>query len=447
MGQNFLEFAKTGLYKAKLNGADHAELFVVKSRSFEVELKNNYIDEMKQSESNGVGLRVLKDGRMGFSFSSDFRTTALDKMITQAITNSHYSDKDDDLSFPIPVGKYPQPQFYDGTINKISLEEKLDLARETTKYAETFDNRVKQVERSCYEDGQVELWIANSNGVFLHQMGNYCGLACLALGEENGQQESGYGMDSHVRYSTLSPKLAGEMAAKRAVQMLGAAKINSGKIDLVLDPLIAAEIIGLISSCFSGEAVRKKKTFLVGKLDTAVASSQLTIVDDGTMDYKLGSAAFDGEGVPTQRTVLVENGVLKQYLYDTVSAKKAGTISTGNAIRGSYKGTPHIGTTNYYIQAGNTTPEQLISEISYGLYITDIMGAHTANVISGDFSLGASGILIEQGKLTRPVRGITIAGNFQQLLQQVNGIGNDLTFFGGQGAPTIRIADIVISGK
>ena len=447
MGQNFLEFAKTGLYKAKQNGADHAELFVVKSRSFEAELKNNRIDEMKQAESSGVGLRVIKDGRAGFSFSSDFRSTALDKMVIQAITNSRYSDKDEALYFPVPEKQYPQPHFYDGTVNKIPLEEKLDLARETEQYAKQYDTRVKQVERSCYEDGQVEMWIANSNGLLLHQMGNYSGLACLAMGEQNGQQESGYGMDTQVRYTGLSPKLAGEMAAKRAVQLLGAEKIDSGKMDLVLEPMIAAEIFGLISSCFSGEAIRKKKSFLAEKLGKAVASSQLTIIDDGTLDYHLGSASFDGEGVPAQRTVLVENGILQQYLYDSVAARKAGTKSTGNGMRGGYKGTPHIGTTNYYVEAGTIAPSQLISEISYGVYITDIMGAHTANVVSGDFSLGASGILIEHGNLIRPVKGITIAGNFQQLMQQISGIGSDLTFFGSQGAPSIRISDIAVSGK
>lgn len=447
MKHNFLEFAKTGLYKAKQNGADHAELFVVNSRSFEVELKNNRIDDMKQAESSGVGLRVIKDGRAGFSFSSDFRSTALDKMVMQAVNNSRYSDKDDALCFPGPAKTYPQPTFYDGTVHKISLNEKLDLARETAHYAEEFDSRVSQVERSCYEDGEVEMWIANSNGVFLHQLGNYCGLSCLALGAQNGEQQSGYGMDSGIRYTGLSPKLAGEMAARRAVQMLGAVQIDSGKMDLVLDPMIAAQILGIISSCFSGEAVRKKKSFLAEKIDTQVASSQLTIIDDGTMDYHLGTASFDGEGVPVQRTVLVENGILKQYLYDTVSAQKAGTVSTGNAMRGGYKGTPHIGTTNYYAAPGSQTPTQLVNEVSYGIYITDIMGAHTANAVSGDFSFGASGILIENGQLTKPVRGITIAGNFQHLLQQINGVGNDLTFFGSQGAPTIRIADIAVSGK
>ena len=447
MGQQFLEFAKTGLYKAKQQGADHAELFVLKSRAFEAELKNNAIDEMKQAENNGIGLRVIKDGRTGFSFSSDFRSTALDKMVTQAITNSSYSDKDADLCFPTPYAHYAQPHFYDGTIKQISLEEKLDLAREVTHYAAQFDSRVKQVERSCYEDGEVEMWLANSNGIVMHQLGNYCGLSCLALGEANGEQQSGYGMSSGVRYDSLSPKQAGEMAADRAVRMLGATQIDSGRMDLVLDPMIGMQILGIISACFSGEAVRKQKSFLAGKIGQQVASPQLTIVDDGTLDYRLGSSSFDGEGVPTQRTVLLEDGVLKGYLYDTVSAKKANTVSTGNGMRGGYKSTPHIGTTNYFTLAGAHTPESLIGAVTYGVYITDIMGAHTANVVSGDFSFGASGILIEQGKLTVPVRGITIAGNFQQLLQQVNGVGNDLTFYGGQGAPTIRIADVAVSGR
>ena len=447
MEQGFLKFAKTGLHKAKQLGADHVELFVMKSRNFEAEIKNNRIDEMKQSESSGVGVRILKDGRFGFSFSSDFRATSLDKMVMQAITNSNYSDKDDTLRFPSPAGDYSKPAIFDEGLSKVSLEEKLDLARETTRYAQAFDTRVKQIERSCYEDGEIELWIANSNGIYQHQAGNYCGLACLALGEENGEMQSGYGMNSAVRYCDLNPKDAGEMAANRAVRLIGAKQIASGKMDLVLEPLIAMQIMGIISSCFSGDAVRKKKSFLAGKIDTCVASNQLTVVDDGTLDYRLGSGSFDGEGVPTQRTILLEKGVLKQYLYDTASALKDHAQSTGNGMRGGYKGTPHIGTTNYYVEAGFMSPEQLVNEVSYGVYITEIMGAHTANIVSGDFSFGASGILIEHGTFTHPVRGITIAGNFQNLLQQINGIGNDLVFYGGQGAPTIRISDITVSGK
>ena len=206
------------------------------------------------------------------------------------------------------------------------------------------------------------------------------------------------------------------------------------------------QILGIISACFSGEAVQKQKSFLAGKLGQLVASKELTLIDDGTLPNRLGSASFDGEGTATQRTILLENGVLQNYLYDCLSAAKANTVSTGNGMRSSYKGVPHVGCSNYYLAAGNQSPEELVAAVRRGIYVTEILGAHTSNPVSGDFSFGASGILIEKGKLVRPVRGITIAGNFQKLLQKVNGVANDLTFYGSQGAPTIRIADIAVSG-
>ncbi len=446
MGNHFLEFAKTGLSKAKKMGADHAELFVIKNRSQEVEIKDDCLDQIKQSESQGVGLRVIKGNRQGFSFSSDFRSSALDKMVSQAIANSTYNDEEPALRFPERSIRYPHLDLFDTDMGNRSLEEKIELARSAAKYAEDFDPCVNQIERSGYEEGDVEIWLANTNGVSLHQKGNYCGLFCLALSEKNGEQQSGYGMDSCIAYRELSAKKTGKMAGRRAVQLLGAAPVASGVMDLVLEPMITAQMLGIIASCFSGEAVLKKKSILAGKIGEQVASSVLTLIDDGTLPSRLGSASFDGEGTPSQKTVLLENGILKNYLYDCLSAAKAGTVSTGNGIRGTYKGTPHIGTSNYYLQGGDLTPEQLIGSVERGIYVTEILGAHTANPVSGDFSFGASGILIEHGRFSRPVRGITIAGNFQKLLQKVSGVANDLTFYGSQGAPTIRIAEIAVSG-
>ena len=446
MGFDFLKFAKTGLQKAKMMGADQAELFVVKNRSMEVEMKDGSIDEIKQSDSQGVGLRVIKGNRQGFSFSSDFRSTALDKMVTQAIANSNYNDVDKDLCFPSYRGEYPQLDLYDTSLAQHTMDEKLELARETARQAEQWDARVSRIERSGYEEGEMELWLGNSNGLMQYQNGTYCGLFCLALGEQNGEQQSGYGMHSSIGFAELSPQLAGQMGGKRAVQLLGATQIESGVMDLVLEPLIAMQIMGIISACFSGEAVRKNKSFLAGQLEQMVAGAEVTLIDDGCMPGHLGSASFDDEGTPAQKTVLVENGMLKHYLYDCLSAAKAGTTSTGNGVRSSYKGTPHIGTTNYYLAGGQYTPGQLLQAVDRGIYVTEIMGAHTANPVSGNFSFGASGILIEHGQLTRPVRGITIAGNFQQLLQQIRGVGNDLTFYSSHGAPTVRIEKISVSG-
>ena len=447
MENQFLEFARSGLAKARQMGADHAEVFVVKNRSQEIEIKDDSLDQIKQSESQGVGLRVIKGNRQGFSFSSDFRSSAVDKMVTQAIANSTYNDEEPALYFPEQGRYYPQPDLYDAATGAHTMEEKIELAKETARQAKLYDSRVKSIERSGYEEGEIEMWLANSHGLSLYQKGSFCGLFALALSEQDGEQQSGYGMNSCISYRDLSPEEAGKMAGRRAVQLLGASQVKSGVMDLVLEPLIAMQMMGIISSCFSGEAVLKNKSFLAGKLGEVVASRELTLIDDGTMPGRLGSASFDGEGTAAQRTVLLENGVLKNYLYDCLSAKKAGAVSTGNGMRGSYKGVPHIGTSNYYLEAGSLSPEQLIGSVEKGIYVTEILGAHTANPVSGDFSFGASGILIEHGKLGHPVRGITIAGNFQQLLQKISGIGSDLTFYGSQGAPTIRISDISVSGK
>ena len=447
MENQFLEFARSGLAKARQMGADHAEVFVVKNRSQEIEIKDDSLDQIKQSESQGVGLRVIKGNRQGFSFSSDFRSSAVDKMVTQAIANSTYNDEEPALYFPEQGRYYPQPDLYDAATGAHTMEEKIELAKETARQAKLYDSRVKSIERSGYEEGEIEMWLANSHGLSLYQKGSFCGLFALALSEQDGEQQSGYGMNSCISYRDLSPEEAGKMAGRRAVQLLGASQVKSGVMDLVLEPLIAMQMMGIISSCFSGEAVLKNKSFLAGKLGEVVASRELTLIDDGTMPGRLGSASFDGEGTAAQRTVLLENGVLKNFLYDCLSAKKAGAVSTGNGMRGSYKGVPHIGTSNYYLEAGSLSPEQLIGSVEKGIYVTEILGAHTANPVSGDFSFGASGILIEHGKLSHPVRGITIAGNFQQLLQKISGIGSDLTYYGSQGAPTIRITDISVSGK
>ena len=448
---DFVTFSKDCFRKSEKLGVSQTEVFLLNSRTLEVELKEDQLDQIKQSENMGIGIRVIKDQRQGFAFSSDLRVDALERMLDQATANSRYSDENPALHFPQWIHDYPQLNLYDEEINRHTLDEKIELARDAARYAKSCDGMnggtIARVERSGYEEGDVEVWIANSNGLLQNQTGSCCGLFCLAVGEKDGEQQSGYGMHSSVSYYDLSAKEAGCMAGSRALQMLGATSVESGVMDLLLDPYVAAQMMGILSSCFSGEAVLKNKSFLAGKLGQQVASSSLTLIDDGLMMGGLGSGIFDGEGTPMQRTVLLQDGVLTNYLYDCVSARKAGTVSTGNGMRSSYKGVPHIGTSNYYLAPGKYSREELIGSVNRGVYVTEIMGAHTANPVSGDFSFGASGILVENGQLTRPVRGITIAGNFQQLLQKINGVGRDLTFFGSKGAPTVRIEDISVSGR
>lgn len=447
MADSLTGFMQTFLNKAHSLGADAAEFYLLRSKDMDIQIKNAKVEETKLAENQGIGVRVIKNNRLGFSFSADFTQQSLDKMLHQAITNAAYNDPDPYLALPTMTAVYPKLAIYDETITKHSLEEKIALAVTAEQTAKTYDKRIERVERSGYEDGETEIWIANSNGLYGYQKGGYCGIYCMALASDGASSQSGYGMDINIYYDKLSAQKAGEMAAKRAAQLLGAGTIATQTADLVLDPQIAVQIMGIISAGFSGEAVLKGRSLFNHKHNQPIASSLVTIVDDGLLEGGLGTMPFDGEGVATQTTLLVENGVLKNYLYNTRSANEAGTLSTGNGLRGSFKGTPSIGTTNYYVKAGVETVQSLINRVEKGLYVTEILGAHTANTISGDFSFGASGIWIEKGRFQKPVRGLTIAGNFKDLLQKIDGVANDLTFFGANGAPTIKIAQIMIGGE
>lgn len=447
MDQEFKKFVAAGMNKAKSLGVSDVEFYIVKNKALELEVKGGQIQDTKLAESQGIGVRVIKEQRLGFSCSSDFSTTALDKMLVQAVTNASYNDRDEANVLPCEQQNYRTFDIYDPTIGQRSLADKKAMAIATEDAALAADSRVLRVERAGYEEGESQIWIANSNGLNGYQQGTYCGVYALALGSDGSAQQSGHGMDVAIRYGQVSPEKAGKMAARRAVHLLGAKQVKTQTAALVLEPYVAAQLLGIIASSFSGEAMLKARSMFMGKLGSPIASEHITLIDDGTLTDGLGTASFDGEGVCCSRTVLVEDGVLQNLLYDTHTARKAGTESTGNGLRGSYKGTPGICTTNYYLAPGTVSEQQMISQAERGLYVTEILGAHTANAISGDFSLGASGIWIEKGRLVGPVRGLTIAGNFKELLLKVECVADNLTFYGTSGAPSILVSGMTISGE
>lgn len=447
MDLQFKRFVESGMQKAAKLGVSDVEFFVMKHKAMELEVKQGELKDSKLAEEQGIGVRVIKEQRLGFSYSSDFSTTALDKMLHQAVVNAGYNDRDAANHFPESQPRYRELALYDETLARRSLADKKQLAIAVEETALQIDARVVRIERAGYEEGESEIWIANSNGLEGYQRGSYCGVYALALGSDGQAQESGSGSDIAIYYDELSPQKAGRLTAERAVRLLGAKPVKTQVADLVLDPYVTMQMMGIIAAAFSGEAVLKGRSLFNGKMNHPIASSLVTLVDDGTLDNRLGSAPFDGEGVCCQRTVLVEDGVLKNMLYDTHTACQAETISTGNGLRGSYKGTPSIQTTNYYLAAGELTEAQLINQVEAGLYVTEILGAHTVNAISGDFSLGAAGIWIEKGRLTRPVRGVTIAGNLKTLLLKITAVADNLTFQGSVGAPTICVGQMTISGE
>jgi PmbA protein len=259
--------------------------------------------------------------------------------------------------------------------------------------------------------------------------------------------EYGFGLDYVKKFKDLDPVKIGKEAAHRACQLLGAKVIKSQKIPLVLDPEIAAELLEVLVSPLTAEAVQKGKSLFLGKLEKSAAADKLTVIDHGRMENGLGTVPFDDEGVPTQETRLIEKGILKNYLFNTYTANKGGAKSTGNASRASFMSTPDTGPTNLYISPGSRGPKSIVSSVKKGLYVTRVMGIHTANPISGDFSFGAAGIMIENGEKTHAVRGITMAGNLIEILMHIEEAGSDLRFFGSVGSPSLLIGGVSVSGS
>lgn len=438
--------AKELVEKAAASGAHQAEVYISKGKELTIEVANGQVEALKNAEEHGLGIRVLVDHRLGYAYTSDFSPAALEATLTQAIKNAEKTHPDPHYRLPDPVIDHRELELYDPEITATSIEHKINLALAIEKAAREYDPRVKITENCTYQDSQYQVILANSQGILCSYQGAYCGCYAYVVAEEDEDAQTGFGMQFDLKIAALDPIKVGKEAAAKAVRMLNASHIKTQKAPVVFDPYVATNFLGVLAPALSADAVQKGKSLFAGKVGQPVCSSLINIVDDGALPGGLMSAPFDGEGVSTGRTVLVERGVLKGYLHNTYTAAKDGVSSTGNAVR-SFKSTPEVGTTNFYIEPGNVSKEELLAGIEQGFYVTEVMGMHTANPISGDFSVGASGLWIENGRLTRPVRGVAIAGNLMHLFQSVDCVADDLTFFVGRGSPTIRIKEMTISGS
>lgn len=447
MTLEFKSVAEGVVQKARKLGADQAEAFLIKSKDLTIDVSGGNVETLKLAEDRGLGVRVFRGGRVGFAYTSDLADSAVDEIIHQAIHNSDKTSADAFHKMPEPTDKYAKLDLYDPQIFNVPEQDKIEFAKTIEAKARAYDKRIAITERSSYFDAEYEIFIANSMGVNAGYKGGYCGCYADVVAEENGDNQTGFALKMSLKFADLDPDIIGREAAEKAVRKLGAQTVGTQRAVVVFDPYVATSFLGVIAPGLSAESVQKGMSLFRGKTGKAVASDKITIIDNGALEGGIASAPFDGEGVPTSRNVLIDKGELKGFLHNTRTAAKDGVQSTGNGTRSSFKSTPEVGTTNFYIDPGTTTVEDLLGDITTGLYVTDVMGMHTANPISGDFSVGAAGIWIENGKLTKAVRGVAIAGNIIDLMKEIEGVGNDLTFFGGKGSPTLRISKMTISGS
>ncbi len=428
-------------------GTDGYEISFGSSRNVSIEVKEQKIDTFKCSTPVGVSIRVLKSGGMGFSYSTSMDDSALSGMVENAVVGALNQTPDPVNCFPLPL-EYPVIDgLYDETLSSVAEQEKIKRAMDLERLALNADPRVRRVRKAHYGESEYEVWIKNSRGVAGRYRGTSVSCSVSAVAEEGDDSQMGWDFGFSNFFSGIGVETVAANAASKALDLLGARKIPTMRCPVVLDNYVASEILEVLAPSFLADSIQKGKSMLAGRLGKDIFSCVLRIRDDGTLPGGTATAPFDAEGVPQQDTLLVENGCLRAFLYDTYSARKDGTTSTGNAARGGVKSPPRMGVSNFFIENGTVSRSEMVRSIDRGVLLTGVMGMHTANPISGDFSVGATGIYIDHGGLSFPVKGIAIAGNILDMFSNVVVVGDDIRFYGGVGSPSLKIGALDISGS
>lgn len=440
-------FAGDIVAQARKLGADEADVFIQKGRESEVTTRKHNVESIKESRSAGYGLRVFSKGRLGFCFSSDFSLQSMISSAETAISLAEAASADEFNGLPETNGdtEAQNLDLYDERILELRVQEKIDSCLSLEQAAFDFDSRVTNSEGAGFYDGDTTTVISNSRGLVRKYRSTYCYMSCRPVAEQNGKMQSGWWLSYSRHLADLdSPQEVGTIAAERAVRMLGARVPGTSKVPVVFDNVTGSSLLYGVLEALDGDAVFKKASFLAGKLDGTLGAPGLTIVDDGSMRRGLSSAPFDGEGLSTGRHEVISKGILNAFIYDSYTARKAGAKPTANAQR-SPSSLPAIGSFNFYMQKGSQTRDEIIGSVKNGLLLTALMG-FGANPVTGDYSLGGSGLWIEDGDLAYPVEGLTVASNMLDMLKNIELIGDDLKFMGPVSSPTYRVNGMTISG-
>jgi PmbA protein len=446
MNYDYKKLAETLVKKCLNKGANAAEIYIEKERNLNIQIRNGEPETIEENTSHGVGFRVFVKDRMAFSHCNDFSDNALDLAIDHAIALAGNTTPDKNNILPTEKGFTDVKDLYDPTINLISIDKKIDLAIEVEKHA-LKDSRITKSAGAEYSENEVEIVLSNSNGLLKNAKTQRCSLEVSVVAEKDEQKSAGSERCSRRFWKDLkSPEAIAQKAAKEAYEMLDPRMVKTQKASVIFDPDAAHAILGGILVAVNGERVLQGASFLAKKLNQKVASDLVTIIDDGTRAKGLDSRPFDGEGVPTQYRKILENGILKGFMYNTITAKRAGVKSTGNASREDFKSLPDIGAHNFYMAVGKSSPEDIIKSTKNGLLLKEVTG-YGINPVNGNFSGGASGFWIENGKIAFPVKGLTIAGTAEKMLMGIDMVGTDLDLDRRFTAPTFRIKEMQVGGE
>ncbi len=440
---------------ARRAGASQVDVLVVEGDDREVRVRGDEIEFVKQAQGRGLGIRALVDAKEGRQTSivstSDLARDAIDRMAEEAVALARATAPDPTAGLPDGgfATEIPDLALFDPKDRNVSLEARIDDARRAEQAARSFDPRIDNSEGSQASSGHARVVYGNSAGFLGAYESASHGLFSEPLARDGDSMQRDYWMTSGRRLRDLEDAaVVGRKAAERAIRRLGGKRVPTCEVPVIFDAMTAPSLIGQLASCLSGYSIYRESSFLAGKLGELIADESVTIIDDALLPGGLGSKPFDGEGQPTRRNVLVENGRLQTWLLDTYAGRKLGMASTGSAARGTGSA-PRVGTTNLWLEPSDATSgatlEAMIAELDRGLLVTELIGMGF-NPTTGDYSRGAAGLWIEKGEIVHPVEEITIAGNLGDMFGQIDRIGCELIRYGRTASPPLRIAQMTIAG-
>ncbi|HEV8524213.1 MAG TPA: TldD/PmbA family protein [Terriglobales bacterium] len=449
LGTDLKELATDAVRRAMEGGATAAEAVAREASEFSTVVRLGQVETLKESGASSMGLRVFFGQRAASTYTSDLSPAGIQQMLSAALELARITSEDPHAGLPEPgqLGAISGDlDLYYEDVYSLPSEERIAYARRAEEAALQHDPRIRNSEGGSFDAAVGHRVLANSHGFVGEYRRSYCSVAAVPIAEDNGSMERDFWYSVARSLGRLdSPEHVGRVAAQRALRRLGARKVKTQRVPVVFDPMVARSLLENVFEAVNGDAIYRGASFLAGKLGEPVAGENVTVVDDGTLPGGFGTSPFDDEGVPTQRTVVIERGVLKSYLLNAYAARKLGLKTTGNAARG-LAGTPGIGVGNFFFEQGTKTPQEIIAEVRDGLYLTEFLG-FGVNLVTGDFSRGAAGMWIVNGELAYPVHEITVAGNLREMLNNISVIGNDLEFRGSVAAPTLRIDGLTVAGE
>jgi PmbA protein len=427
------------------------EVYVARGDETEIRAYDGEVESLTSATSAGIGIRVVVDHKLGFAWAGSLDPSVLEETLAEARDNASFATADEHVALAVPDGVPAVPvDLWDEGLASVPTTDKVALALALEAQARSADPHIRQVDHADYGDGSVEMALVSTTGIRAATRKTSGFISVGVIAGEGEASQTGGGFSVSRGFDGLDPDKATNDAVTRAVRLLGATKGPSGRTTVVFDRRVATTLLSVVSSALSGEAVAKGRSFFAGRIGEQVGGVGLTLVDDPTDPRAYGAAAYDAEGLACRRNVLIDSGVLRSFLYDTVSASRAGVSSTGSAVRGGFAGTPGPGCRALTLAPGPEGYDEdgVLAAVGEGLFVQSMTGVHSGvNPISGDFSVGAEGLMIRDGRLAEPVREMTVASTLQRMLQALVAVGADVEWLPGIAAgQTLAIGDMQLSG-